>query len=71
MNLAVPIGRDPPNEVNVVIEAPIGGEPTNYEMHKESGALMAPRTRTPAQATSARNRANSGSNLAGASQNGA
>ena len=44
MNLAaVPIGRDPPNEVNVVIEVPIGGEPIKYEMHKPSGALMVDR----------------------------
>jgi inorganic pyrophosphatase len=44
MNLAaVPIGADPPNEVNVVIEVPIGGEPIKYEMHKESGALMVDR----------------------------
>jgi len=40
---AVPIGRDPPNEVNVVIEVPIGGEPIKYEMHKPSGALMVDR----------------------------
>ena len=39
MNLAaVPIGIDPPNEVNVVIEVPIGGEPIKYEMHKPSGS---------------------------------
>jgi inorganic pyrophosphatase len=44
MNLdAVPIGNDPPNEVNVVIEVPIGGEPIKYEMHKPSGALMVDR----------------------------
>lgn len=44
MNLAaVPIGVDPPNEVNVVIEVPIGGEPIKYEMHKASGALMVDR----------------------------
>ncbi len=44
MNLAaVPIGSDPPNEVNVVIEVPIGGEPIKYEMHKPSGALMVDR----------------------------
>ena len=44
MNLAaVPIGRDPPNEVNVVVEVPIGGEPIKYEMHKPSGALMVDR----------------------------
>src|SRR5271169_3156556 len=44
MNLAaVPIGNDPPNEVNVVVEVPIGGEPIKYEMHKASGALMVDR----------------------------
>src|SRR5215472_14309206 len=44
MNLAaVPIGIDPPNEVNVVIEVPIGGEPIKYEMHKPSGALFVDR----------------------------
>ncbi|MGH6972058.1 MAG: inorganic diphosphatase [Caulobacteraceae bacterium] len=44
MNLAaVPIGADPPNEVNVVVEVPIGGEPIKYEMHKASGALMVDR----------------------------
>ena len=44
MNLsAVPLGRNPPTDVNVVIEVPIGGEPIKYEMHKESGALMVDR----------------------------
>ena len=44
MNLsAVPIGRNPPIDVNVVIEVPIGGEPIKYEMHKASGALMVDR----------------------------
>jgi inorganic pyrophosphatase len=40
---AVSIGIDPPNEVNVVIEVPIGGEPIKYEMDKPSGALMVDR----------------------------
>jgi inorganic pyrophosphatase len=39
----VPIGVDPPNEVNVVIEVPIGGEPIKYEMDKASGALVVDR----------------------------
>jgi inorganic pyrophosphatase len=39
----IPIGAEPPSEVNVVIEVPIGGEPIKYEMHKESGALMVDR----------------------------
>src|SRR5579872_3335079 len=44
MNLdAIPIGANPPFEVNVMIEVPIGGEPIKYEMHKPSGALMVDR----------------------------
>ena len=44
MNLeAVPIGTNPPHDVNVVIEVPIGGEPIKYEMDKASGALMVDR----------------------------
>jgi inorganic pyrophosphatase len=44
MNLeAVPIGKNPPFDVNVVIEVPIGGEPIKYEMDKESGALFVDR----------------------------
>jgi len=44
MNIeAVSIGRDPPNDVNVVIEVPIGGEPIKYELDKASGALMVDR----------------------------
>src|SRR3978361_1891103 len=44
MNLeAVPIGKNPPDEVNVVIEVPIGGEPIKYEMDKKSGALTVDR----------------------------
>jgi inorganic pyrophosphatase len=39
----VPIGVNPPAEINVVIEVPIGGEPIKYEMDKESGALMVDR----------------------------
>ena len=27
---AIPIGKNPPDEVNVVIEVPIGGEPIKY-----------------------------------------
>jgi inorganic pyrophosphatase len=44
MNLAaVPVGKNPPDEVNVVIEVPIGGEPIKYEMDKVSGALTVDR----------------------------
>jgi inorganic pyrophosphatase len=40
---AVSIGRNPPQDVNVVIEVPIGGEPIKYEMDKEAGALVVDR----------------------------
>jgi len=44
MNLdAVSVGANPPHEVNVVIEVPIGGEPIKYEMDKASGALVVDR----------------------------
>ncbi len=44
MNLdAISIGTNPPFDVNVVIEIPIGGEPIKYEMDKESGALIVDR----------------------------
>jgi len=39
----ISIGANAPDEVNVVIEVPIGGEPIKYEMDKESGALMVDR----------------------------
>jgi inorganic pyrophosphatase len=39
----LPIGKNPPHEVNVVVEVPVGGEPIKYEMHKESGALVVDR----------------------------
>src|SRR5262245_24198665 len=39
----LPIGKNPPEEVNVVVEVPVGGEPIKYEIHKESGALMVDR----------------------------
>ena len=44
MNLnAISIGAHAPEEVNVVIEVPIGGEPIKYEMDKASGALKVDR----------------------------
>jgi inorganic pyrophosphatase len=44
MNLdALSIGSNPPHDVNVVIEVPIGGEPIKYEMDKASGALVVDR----------------------------
>ena len=40
---AVSIGANPPFDVNVIIEVPIGGEPIKYEMDKASGALVVDR----------------------------
>jgi inorganic pyrophosphatase len=40
---AIKIGKNPPDDVNVVIEVPLGGEPIKYEMDKESGALVVDR----------------------------
>ncbi|CAN5268624.1 inorganic diphosphatase [soil metagenome] len=40
---AVSIGANPPHDVNVIIEVPIGGEPIKYEMDKEAGALVVDR----------------------------
>jgi inorganic pyrophosphatase len=40
---AIPIGANPPYDVNVVIEVPVGGEPIKYEMDKEAGTLVVDR----------------------------
>ncbi|GBD47078.1 inorganic diphosphatase [Methylopila sp. Yamaguchi] len=40
---AISIGNNPPFDVNVIIEVPIGGEPIKYELDKESGTLVVDR----------------------------
>jgi len=40
---AISIGNDPPHEVNVIVEVPIGGEPIKYEMDKNAGTLVVDR----------------------------
>ena len=40
---ALSIGRNPPDEVNVVVEVPVGGEPIKYEMDKAAGTLVVDR----------------------------
>jgi inorganic pyrophosphatase len=40
---AIPVGENPPEDVNVIIEVPVGGEPIKYEMDKASGALVVDR----------------------------
>ena len=39
----VSIGRNPPEEVNAIVEVPIGGEPIKYEMDKKAGTLVVDR----------------------------
>ncbi len=40
---AIKIGNNPPEDVNVIVEVPLGGEPIKYEMDKESGTLFVDR----------------------------
>jgi inorganic pyrophosphatase len=40
---AISIGKNPPEDVNVIIEVQIGGEPVKYEMDKEAGTLVVDR----------------------------
>jgi inorganic pyrophosphatase len=40
---AIAIGQNPPHDVNVIIEVPIGGEPIKYEMDKAAGTLVVDR----------------------------
>ncbi|HEY0234830.1 MAG TPA: inorganic diphosphatase [Afipia sp.] len=44
MNIdAISLGPNPPHEVNVIIEVPVGGEPIKYEMDKAAGTLVVDR----------------------------
>lgn len=40
---AIAIGKNPPEDINVVVEVPIGGEPIKYEMDKEAGTIVVDR----------------------------
>jgi inorganic pyrophosphatase len=40
---AITTGNNPPEDVNVIIEVPVGGEPIKYEMDKEAGTLFVDR----------------------------
>ena len=40
---AISLGVNPPREVNVIIEVPVGGEPIKYEMDKDAGTLVVDR----------------------------
>ena len=38
----IPVGDNPPESLNVIIEVPTGGEPVKYEFDKKSGAGSRP-----------------------------
>ncbi|HCH0556456.1 MULTISPECIES: inorganic diphosphatase [Pseudoxanthomonas] len=40
---SVPTGKNPPDEINVIIEIPKDSEPVKYEVDKESGAIFVDR----------------------------
>ena len=40
---AIKIGDNPPQDVNVLIEVPVGGQPIKYEMDKNAGTLVVDR----------------------------
>jgi inorganic pyrophosphatase len=40
---AIAIGHNPPDDVNVIVEVPLGGQPIKYEMDKEAGVLVVDR----------------------------
>lgn len=39
----ISIGTNPPQDVNVIIEVPVGGQPIKYELDKHSGTLVVDR----------------------------
>ena len=41
--LNVPAGKDVPNDFNVIIEIPANGQPTKYELDKDTGILSVDR----------------------------
>jgi inorganic pyrophosphatase len=40
---AISIGNNPPDDVNVIIQVPLGGQPIKYEMDKDAGTLVVDR----------------------------
>ena len=40
---ALTIGNNPPEDVNVLIEVPLGGQPIKYELDKDAGLLVVDR----------------------------
>lgn len=40
---AISIGSNPPEDLNVIIEVPVGGQPIKYELDKDAGILVVDR----------------------------
>lgn len=40
---AISIGSNPPEDVNVIVEVPVGGHPIKYELDKDAGTLVVDR----------------------------
>ena len=40
---AIKIGKNPPEDINVIVEVPYGGEPVKYEMDKDAGTVVVDR----------------------------
>ena len=39
----ISLGKNPPWDVNVIIEVPLGADPVKYELDKDSGAMFVDR----------------------------
>ena len=39
----IAIGVNPPDDINVIVEVPVGGQPVKYEMDKEAGTVFVDR----------------------------
>lgn len=40
---AISIGTNPPEDINVIVEVPVGGDPIKYEMDKDAGTMVVDR----------------------------
>lgn len=40
---AIAIGENPPEDINVIVEVPLGGQPIKYELDKNAGTLVVDR----------------------------
>jgi inorganic pyrophosphatase len=36
----IPVGKNPPEDVNVIIEIPMNQDPIKYELDKDSSAIL-------------------------------